>query len=134
MSRLRFNLIVAIMSFALAGLILLQVYWIRHDVLLKQHQFDENVKLALMEIVNKVEQDENMRIVAGNFLSEKDTTWVEQQWLDTTISSLIDMYVPQPPEPPMPAMPEFADKVHERLAGFLKKYKNSGNHDLSKAH
>ena len=133
MSRLRFNLIVAIMSFALAGLILLQVYWIRHDVLLKQHQFDENVKLALMEIVNKVEQDENMRIVAGNFLSEKDTTWVEQQWLDTTISSLIDMYVPQPPEPPMPAMPEFADKVHERLAGFLKKYKNSGNHDLSKA-
>ena len=132
MSRLRFNLIVAIMSFALAGLIFLQAYWIRHDVLIKQHQFDESVKQALMEVIDKVEQDENMRIVAGNFLSETDTSWVEQQWMDTTISSLIDLYVPQPPEPPTP-MPEVPNEVHERLEGFLRKYKNAGYRDLSKS-
>ena len=42
------------MSFALAGLIILQAYWINHDVELKQKQFDQSVKETLIDVIDKV--------------------------------------------------------------------------------
>ena len=121
------------MSTALAGLIFLQAYWISHDVELKQKQFDQSVKEALIDVIDKVEQYENLRIVAGNFLSETDTSWVEQEWLDTTINSLIDQYVPEPPLPP-PPMPEVSDEVHARLGGYLERIEERRNPDLVDIH
>jgi hypothetical protein len=62
------------MSFALAGLILLQAYWIYDDIKLKEQQFDQSVMLALNDIVAKVEQQENIKIVVQNFISQNDST------------------------------------------------------------
>ena len=59
---------VFVMSFALAGLIMLQAYWIFHDFKLKEQQFDQSVMLAMNEIVAKVEQQENIKIVVQNFI------------------------------------------------------------------
>jgi two-component system phosphate regulon sensor histidine kinase PhoR len=69
-----FRLTVFVMSFALAGLILLQAYWIYDDIKLKEQQFDQSVMLALNDIVAKVEQQENIKIVVQNFISQNDST------------------------------------------------------------
>jgi two-component system phosphate regulon sensor histidine kinase PhoR len=132
MTRQRFNIILILMTVSLTGLILLQGYWIRHDVQLKQRQFDQAVKQTLVAVVDNVERSENMRIVAGNLLSEQDTSWVQQEWLDTTITGLIDTYLPAPPPPP-PPMHEAIEEVHERLAEHLEKLKQQ-NYDLAKMH
>jgi two-component system phosphate regulon sensor histidine kinase PhoR len=117
MRRGTFNIILIVMTAALTGIILLQAYWIRHDVELKKKQFDQSVKQALIAVIDKVERNENMRIVAGNLLAEQDTSWEEQQWLDTTISSLVDLYLPGPPPPPPPpeALREIELKLEKRF-------------------
>ena len=122
MTRIRFNIILILMTAALTGIILLQAYWINHDVELKKKQFDQNVKQALIAVIDKVERNENMRIVAGNLLAEQDTSWVEQQWLDTTINSLVDLYMPGPPPPP-PA-PDVMREVHQRMGSYFNRMQN----------
>ncbi|MFM7016533.1 MAG: sensor histidine kinase [Bacteroidota bacterium] len=74
MKKAGFRLTVFVMSFALAGLILLQAYWIYHDFKLKEQQFDQSVMLAMNEIVAKVEQQENIKIVVQNFISQSDSS------------------------------------------------------------
>jgi len=69
-----FRVTVFVMSFALAGLIMLQAYWIFHDFKLKEQQFDQSVMLAMNEIVAKVEQQENIKIVVQNFISQSDSS------------------------------------------------------------
>ncbi|MFN5346284.1 MAG: sensor histidine kinase [Bacteroidota bacterium] len=74
MKKSGFRVTVFVMSFALAGLIMLQAYWIFHDFKLKEHQFDQSVMLAMNEIVAKVEQQENIKIVVQNFISQSDSS------------------------------------------------------------
>ena len=74
MKKSGFRLTVFVMSFALAGLIMLQAYWIFHDFKLKEQQFDQSVMLAMNEIVAKVEQQENIKIVVQNFISQSDSS------------------------------------------------------------
>lgn len=124
MTRKLFNIILCLMTAALTGIILLQAYWIRHDVILKNHQFDQSVKQALMSVIDKVERNENMRIVAGNLLAEQDTSWVQQEWLDTTINSMVDLYLPGPPPMPPPS-PEAMEEVHERMEEYFHKLKRN---------
>ena len=52
---------------------MLQAYWILHDFKLKEQQFDQTVMLALNDVVSKVEQQENMKIVVQNFISHNDS-------------------------------------------------------------
>ena len=73
MKKSGFRFTVFIMSLALAGLIMLQAYWILHDFKLKEQQFDQTVMLALNDVVSKVEQQENMKIVVQNFISHNDS-------------------------------------------------------------
>lgn len=74
MKKSGFRLTVFVMSFALTGLILLQAYWIFHDFKLKEQQFDQSVMLAMNEIVAKVEQQENIKIVVQNFITQSDSS------------------------------------------------------------
>ena len=74
MKKSGFRVTVFVMSFALAGLIMLQAYWIFHDFKLKEQQFDQSVMLAMNEIVAKVEQQENIKIVVQNFISQSDSS------------------------------------------------------------
>lgn len=66
MKKSNFRWIIALMSLALAGIISLQVYWIVHDVQVREQQFEQTVNQALNAIVDKIETNEAM-----NMLHEK---------------------------------------------------------------
>ncbi len=51
--------IIALMTFALLGSIILQVYWIRNAVQIKEEQFDENVFAVLRKVAERVELGES---------------------------------------------------------------------------
>ncbi len=87
------------MSLALLGLIFLQSYWILHDFEIKSQQFDRSVMLALNDIVDKVEESENMRIVVNNFITTEDSV-SNQPILDDSLRNLLGAIVNVPPAPP----------------------------------
>ncbi len=51
------------MTIALLGIISLQVYWIRHDVQIKEQQFEQTVNQALNAIVDRIETHEAMNML-----------------------------------------------------------------------
>ena len=74
MKKSGFRITVILMSLALAGLILLQAYWINHDFKLKEQQFDQSIMMVLNDVVSKVEQQENIKIVVQNYITQNDST------------------------------------------------------------
>ena len=106
MNKKHFRVIVIMMAIALAGLIGLQVYWINHDVMIKQKQFDQGVMLALNDIVDRVEQKENLQYVVKNFIRTRDTTYIQQTTIDTVFDDFdLSEWISEPdlPPPPPPA-------------------------------
>lgn len=73
MNKIQLRIVIVMMSLALAGIIVLQGYWIRHDLQIKSEQFDQEVMLAMGEVVELAEQNENMRLVIRNFVSDSDS-------------------------------------------------------------
>src|SRR3569832_2280244 len=70
MNRRRIRWIIALMSVALIGIISLQVYWIRHDIAIKEQQFEQSVGQAMSAVVDKIETREAftmMKSGLGNF-------------------------------------------------------------------
>ena len=63
MNRRRIRWIIILMSIALIGIICLQVYWISHDIRLKEQQFEQTVSQAMNSIVDKVETREAFSIM-----------------------------------------------------------------------
>ena len=55
------------MSVALIGIISLQVYWITHDIQLKEQQFDQTINQAMNAIVDKIETKEAFHIIRNRF-------------------------------------------------------------------
>lgn len=104
MKKAKFRFIVLSMSIALAGLILLQAYWIKHDFESKTKQFDGSVMMAMNKIVEQVEEMENRRLVVNNFISMEDSSQTFLGLNDSLIQviSSIAMEPPVPPEPPAP--------------------------------
>ncbi len=51
------------MSIALIGVISLQLYWIFHDIRLKEQQFEQSVNQAMNSIVDRIETNEAMNIL-----------------------------------------------------------------------
>jgi two-component system phosphate regulon sensor histidine kinase PhoR len=51
------------MSIALAGIISLQVYWITHDIKIKEQQFDQAVNQVMNSIVDRIETNEALNIL-----------------------------------------------------------------------
>jgi two-component system, OmpR family, phosphate regulon sensor histidine kinase PhoR len=58
MNKKRIRWIIALMSVALIGIIALQVYWIKHDIAIKEQQFSQSVSQAMNSIVDKIETRE----------------------------------------------------------------------------
>src|SRR5205085_4130284 len=50
-------------SLALMGIISLQLYWILHDIKIKEQQFDQSVSQAMNAIVDRIETTEAMNIL-----------------------------------------------------------------------
>lgn len=58
MNRQKINLLIALMSLALLGIIAFQLYWIRSAVQLSEQQFEREVQQALIEVVQRLEKQE----------------------------------------------------------------------------
>src|SRR5438105_4732749 len=67
MKKRHFSWIIALMSIALIGIISLQVYWITHDIRLKEQQFDQTVNQTMNAIVDKIETREAFHIIRNRF-------------------------------------------------------------------
>lgn len=61
--------IIAVMSIALIGIIGLQVYWILHDIHLKEQQFEQSVNQAMNSVVDRIETSEAMSMLHERFFS-----------------------------------------------------------------
>jgi two-component system phosphate regulon sensor histidine kinase PhoR len=120
MNRFNFRITVVLMSIALAGLIGLQFYWINHDLQIREQQFDQMVMQALNSIVEKVEQQEDMKIVVHNYLSTTDTTALSDtlsENLYQQLDNLARQAPPLPPPPPIgpPGMNEVSERIKEKV-------------------
>lgn len=63
MNKRSIRTIIALMSVALIGVIGLQLYWILHDIRLKEQQFEQSVNQAMNSIVDRIETTEAMNIL-----------------------------------------------------------------------
>lgn len=59
-------ILIGLMSVALLGLILFQLYWIRSAVEMSERQFEQEVQQALAEVVQRLEKQEVIQMSVGN--------------------------------------------------------------------
>jgi len=59
----RIRWIIALMTVSLIGIICLQVYWISHDIQLKEKQFEHQVNRAMNDIIDRIETQEAFSIM-----------------------------------------------------------------------
>lgn len=59
----RIQLIIGLMTLALAGIICLQIYWIGWNIRLNEEQFDKNVYAALNRVAGKLQYYEEVRVL-----------------------------------------------------------------------
>lgn len=80
MNRRLFIFVIILMGISLAGIILLQLFWIRHAISIREDQFDKAVNLALGETAEKLESHENFMLLSkrlgktGRSVSSLDDT------------------------------------------------------------
>ncbi|MEY4593717.1 MAG: hypothetical protein RIQ47_127 [Bacteroidota bacterium] len=91
MERKRIRLIIVVMSLALAGIILLQVNWIRHDFRLKEEQFEQNVSHALNNVVDRLERKEAQSMVSSHLFSINPDSITELMLSDTLNSDFYEV-------------------------------------------
>lgn len=58
-----FKAIIVLMSLALIGIVSLQLYWILHDIKIKEQQFDQSVSQAMNSIVDRIETNEALEML-----------------------------------------------------------------------
>jgi signal transduction histidine kinase len=95
MNKKNFRWIITLMSIALLGIITLQVYWITHDIQLKEQQFEQTVNQAMNAIVDRIETNEAMNMLHERIfdidpakisrMMIQDTTPLEPQLITDTI-------------------------------------------------
>lgn len=74
MQRIRW--VIALMSVALIGIVCLQVYWISHDIHLKEQQFEQSVNQAMNAIVDRVETQEAFSIMNKKLVAYADPSHI----------------------------------------------------------
>lgn len=115
MNRFSFRVTVILMSIALSGLIGLQIYWINHDLQMREQQFDQTVMQALNSIVEKVEQQEDMKIVLHSYLSTTDTSALSDTMSKNLVQQLDQLALQAPPLPPKPPGPPEISEVTKKI-------------------
>ncbi|MCC6383953.1 MAG: HAMP domain-containing histidine kinase [Bacteroidia bacterium] len=76
MNRFAIRLIILLMSASLIGIILLQVYWLRHDYLMNEQQFDHHVQESLNHTVQKADARQILNFISHKYLGfESDSTF-----------------------------------------------------------
>ena len=87
MNKRGFRAIIFLMSLALVGIISLQLYWILHDIRLKEQQFDQSVSQAMNAIVDRIETNEAFNIL-NDRVFKIDPTRITQLMIRDTSSSM----------------------------------------------
>lgn len=130
MNTRRFQFTVVIMSIALTGLIVLQAYWLRHDLRLKEQQFGRTVMMAMNSIVTKLEDTENRKIVVSHFLTGGDSLSHSNLDADSLIQVMAAMAAAPvaPPAQPAPPQPMEMSKVQEQLEYNIHQLKKDQKH------
>ena len=75
------------MSIALLGIITLQVYWIMHDIQLKEQQFEQTVTQAMSAIVDRIETNEAMTILHDRIF-DIDPAKISRMMMNDTAESM----------------------------------------------
>ena len=83
MDRRKIRWIIVLMSLALAGIIALQIKWIRDDFQLKEQQFDQAVNHALSSVVDRIETKEAAKILQNRLFSINPDSISEMMLSDT---------------------------------------------------
>ncbi|HRH67226.1 MAG TPA: HAMP domain-containing sensor histidine kinase [Bacteroidia bacterium] len=86
MNKHRIRWIIALMSIALIGIISLQVYWIMHDIQLKEQQFEQTVTQAMSAIVDRIETNEAMTILHDRIF-DIDPAKISRMMMNDTLGS-----------------------------------------------
>src|SRR6187551_1938680 len=109
MKKNRIRWIIALMSIALIGIICLQVYWISHDIHLKEQQFEQTVNQAMNAIVDRIETQEAFSIMNKKLVAYADPSHITNILvLDSELLSPIsntDTDIVFPEYPPTPDGP-----------------------------
>jgi two-component system phosphate regulon sensor histidine kinase PhoR len=116
-----FRLVFVLMSLALPGLVLLQAYWIQHDLKLKEQQFNQSVVAAMTDMVEKVERLENKDIIVRRFMNKGDSTWTNSISYDTTYNSVGNLLSSQRSSPPGSVVNEIAIALKDQIKNLNKK-------------
>jgi len=95
MNKRNFRWIIGLMTLALLGIISLQVYWIMHDIRLREQQFEQTVNQAMNAIVDRIETNEAMNMLHERIfdidpaqisrMMMNDTTPPEPHYISDTI-------------------------------------------------
>lgn len=83
MKEKQLNIIILLMSIALAGLITIQGYWIKNAIDLANEKFDKDVAEALLMTVSRIEKEETKDVVLKKFLDEDELVVVDSDSLLT---------------------------------------------------
>jgi len=58
--------LVVIMSFSLIGIIIVQLFWIKNAIDVKENQYEENIRKALENIIQKIERRQAVYFISNN--------------------------------------------------------------------
>ncbi|HRI42001.1 MAG TPA: hypothetical protein PLW54_10005, partial [Bacteroidia bacterium] len=93
MNKRQIRWIIALMSSALIGIIGLQVYWILHDIHLKEQQFDQTVNQAMNAIVDRIERSEAADVLQRRFF-DIDPATISHMMMSEDDADEEDLVVP----------------------------------------
>ncbi|MEZ5196259.1 MAG: HAMP domain-containing sensor histidine kinase [Bacteroidales bacterium] len=65
--------IVVLMGFSLVGIILVQIFWIKNAIEVKEAQLDRTINDALTSVVEQLDKDKNVRFISRNLRTSNDT-------------------------------------------------------------
>lgn len=77
--------IIVLMSVSLAGIIFVQVMWIRNAIEVKSQQFDRSVNEAMNQVVQRLEKNENLLVLSNQVRQFNATTRYSFPNLDSII-------------------------------------------------
>ncbi len=72
MKRRTITLVIALSGLALAGIIMVQLFWIRHAMRTSQEKFDQIVSESMKAVVDKIERKESMVLITRTLQEGKD--------------------------------------------------------------
>lgn len=86
--KLRFRIIISLMAISLAGILLVQVLWVRHAIKAEEAQFDKSVYNALATGISQLQKENMYYFMDAKMALPAPTT--------VAIDSLMNIYMPDP--------------------------------------